>query len=125
MIVNNCRKLTKVKRFGVLLDSVPEKIGIFQFIHQDKSFIVNPNYPYPKAWDELQEWQVNNRKLWVKISEFINDSRRTPFEGKGKPEPLKANYRNYFSRRINEEHRLIYKVTDEAIIIVSCKGHYE
>jgi len=48
-----------------------------------------------------------------------------PFEGKGKPEALKSNYRGYFSRRINEEHRLIYKVIEEAIIIVSCKGHYD
>lgn len=50
---------------------------------------------------------------------------RTPFDGKGKPEPLKHQYKGYWSRRINQEHRLVYKATDDEIVVISCEGHYE
>nr|WP_197083671.1 Txe/YoeB family addiction module toxin [Crocosphaera watsonii] len=62
--------------------------------------------------------------MYKKIVELINDILRQPFSGRGKPEPLKHNLKGYWSRRINDEHRLIYQVTDTEIIIISCKFHY-
>ncbi|MCH2245601.1 MAG: Txe/YoeB family addiction module toxin [Crocosphaera sp.] len=62
--------------------------------------------------------------MYKKIVELINDILRQPFSGLGKPEPLKHNLKGYWSRRINDEHRLIYQVTDTEIIIISCKFHY-
>ncbi len=78
-----------------------------------------------KAFGQFLEWSDDNKKVFKKVSDLINDIQRHPFEGLGKPEPLKGNYKGYWSRRITEEHRLIYKVTDSLIIIASCKYHYE
>lgn len=66
-----------------------------------------------------------NKKMFERIRRLITESAKTPFTGIGKPEPLKRNLKGYWSRRINEEHRLVYRATDEQIIIVSCKFHYE
>jgi len=66
-----------------------------------------------------------DKKLFDRIRRIIIETARTPFEGIGKPEPLKQQLRGYWSRRITGEHRLVYKVTDEQLIIVSCKYHYE
>ncbi len=63
--------------------------------------------------------------MLARILRLIEESKRTPFEGTGKPELLKANLSGFWSRRINDEHRLIYSVTDEAIIVYSMRGHYE
>ncbi|GAB3956377.1 type II toxin-antitoxin system mRNA interferase toxin YoeB [Spirosoma harenae] len=78
-----------------------------------------------KAFNELTEWATTDRKILLKIHELIAECCRTPFDGKGKPEPLKGNLKGYWSRRINQEHRLVYGVTEESINILSCKGHYE
>jgi len=78
----------------------------------------------PKAYQEYSEWATNDIKIFNKINEFIKEINRTPFDGKGKPEPLKHLYKGYWSRRITDEHRLIYKITAGEIIIISCKGHY-
>ena len=78
----------------------------------------------PDAWDEFIEWNNRDRKTWLKIVDLINEVVRTPFEGKGKPEPLKHQPKGYWSRRIKQEHRLIYKATDEEVVIISCEGHY-
>jgi toxin YoeB len=78
----------------------------------------------PKGWDEFIEWGNQDRKIWKRIVDLLDDVCRTPFEGKGKPEPLKHQFKGYWSRRITDEHHLVYKVTDEDITVVSCEGHY-
>ncbi len=78
----------------------------------------------PDAWHEFTDWQTQDRKVWLKIVDLLNETMRTPFDGKGKPEPLKHEYKGYWSRRITQEHRLIYKATDDEIVVVSCEGHY-
>lgn len=77
-----------------------------------------------KAWNDPAWWLAENRKLLQKIFDLSAEYAETPFTGTGKPEPLKGNLKGYWSRRISGEHRLIYKVTDAAIILISCKGHY-
>ena len=76
------------------------------------------------AWDEYIYWQTQDKKILKRINTLIKECQRTPFEGTGKPEPLKHELSGYWSRRINDEHRLVYKVTDTMIIIASCKYHY-
>jgi toxin YoeB len=76
------------------------------------------------ALDDLKSFKTGNQKLIFKILELIEDIQKNPFEGLGKPEPLKHEYAGYWSRRINEEHRLVYKISDEAIEIYRCSGHY-
>jgi len=77
------------------------------------------------AFEDYQNWAKENKKLFKKISELIKDIIRSPFDGLGKPEPLKGNLSGYWSRRINSEHRLVYKYQKERVLIVSCKYHYE
>jgi toxin YoeB len=79
----------------------------------------------PRALADLRTLAATTPKLAVKVLDLIEDSRRTPFSGLGKPEPLSGDYKGCWSRRINDEHRLIYKATDNEIIILACKGHYE
>lgn len=76
------------------------------------------------AFQDYQEWIKTNPKLALRIGELVQDIFREPFKGIGKPEPLKHNWQGYWSRRINDEHRLVYKVTNENIVIASCKFHY-
>ena len=78
-----------------------------------------------EAFKNFTEWPEMDNKIFLRIVELIKETVRNPFGGIGKPEPLKHKMKGYWSRRINEEHRLIYKVTDEAIIIISCKYHYK
>lgn len=77
------------------------------------------------AFNEYNNWAVTNPKLFDRLTKLIKETLRTPFSGIGKPEPLKLDYRGYWSRRIDNEHRLVYKVTDEQIIILSCYKHYQ
>jgi toxin YoeB len=79
----------------------------------------------PKAWADLGWWIKNDLKTVRKIYELLENCQRTPFEGIGKPEPLKGNYSGYWSRRITGEHRIIYKAESERIIIHSMHGHYQ
>lgn len=76
------------------------------------------------AWDDYLYWQQTNKKILKRINTLIKDIKRQPFEGIGDPEPLKHNWSGYWSRRINREHRLVYKVSNQAIIIVQCRYHY-
>ncbi len=78
----------------------------------------------PKAFDDFVLWTNENRKIYAKIVELINDIQRNPFSGTGKPEPLKHKFKGLWSRRITDEHRLIYRISDEAIVIVQCRFHY-
>ena len=77
-----------------------------------------------KAFEDFTNWASHDKKLYTKIIALIKDIKRSPFLGLGKPEPLKHELSGYWSRRINDEHRLVYKVTDTMIIIASCKYHY-
>ncbi len=77
-----------------------------------------------KAWEDYLYWQQTNKKNLKRINTLIKDIQRQPFEGLGDPEPLKHNWSGYWSRRINREHRLVYKVTDTATVIVQCRYHY-
>lgn len=76
------------------------------------------------AWDDYLYWQQTDKKILKRINLLLKDIKRQPFEGVGSPEPLKHNWSGYWSRRIDREHRLVYKVTDDAIIIVQCRYHY-
>ena len=76
------------------------------------------------AWDDYLYWQKTDKKILKRINSLIKDMKRTPFEGLGYPESLKHSWSGYWSRRINREHRIIYKVTNEALIIVQCRYHY-
>ena len=78
----------------------------------------------PDAINDLKLFKSGNQNLAFKVFELLTDIQSTPFIGLGKPEALKGNYSGFWSRRINDEHRLIYKVTDDLIIIHSCYGHY-
>jgi len=79
----------------------------------------------PQAWDEYLEWLNRDPKITRKIGALITDIQRSPFAGIGKPEPLRYEYHRFWSRRITDEHRLIYNVVDETIFILSCHGHYD
>ena len=76
------------------------------------------------AFEDFASWATQDKRIYAKIVELIRDIQRSPFTGLGKPEPLKHQLAGYWSRRINDEHRLIYKVTDEAITIAACRYHY-
>jgi toxin YoeB len=78
----------------------------------------------PKAFKEYQEWIQTDRKTALRIGDLIKDILRSPFEGIGKPEALKHQFKGTWSRRIDHEHRLIYIVTENSIIIISCYSHY-
>lgn len=77
------------------------------------------------AWDDYTSWVNEDRKILKKINELIKEIQRTPFEGKGKPEPLKYDLKGYWSRRITLEHRLVYKFENNSIYLISCRYHYD
>jgi len=76
------------------------------------------------AWDDYQWFQQHDRKLLKRINQLIQDALRTPFEGIGKPEPLKGELSGYWSRRVNDEHRLVYTAKTGNLIVVACRYHY-
>ncbi len=76
------------------------------------------------AWDDYLYWQTQDKKILKKINKLIKEIQRTPFEGTAEPEPLKYNWSGYWSRRITIEHRIVYKVSDGAILIAQCCYHY-
>ncbi len=77
------------------------------------------------AWDDYLWWQQQDRKVLKRINLLIKDIERNGNEGLGKPEPLKHGFQGYWSRRITDEHRLVYKLVDEEIRIANCRYHYE
>ena len=77
------------------------------------------------AWEDYTTCLKEDRKMLVKINQLIKDIQRTPYEGIGKPEALKYDLVGYWSRRIDREHRLVYKVDKDTVIIISCKYHYD
>lgn len=77
-----------------------------------------------KAWDDYLYWLKTDKKLLNRINNLIKEIKREPFEGIGKPEPLKHALAGYWSRRINDEHRIVYKVHDGSILIAQLRYHY-
>ena len=77
------------------------------------------------AWDQYTEWQSLDKKKLLKINSLIKECLRTPFTGTGKPEPLKGDYAGFWSRRIDDTHRLVYSYENQILTIVACKYHYE
>jgi toxin YoeB len=78
----------------------------------------------PGAWEDYLHWQATDRKV-SRINELIRDTLRSPFSGIGKPEPLKSNLSGWWSRRITQEHRLVYRVDGDLLIILQCRFHYD
>ena len=78
----------------------------------------------PKAWDSYLYWQKTDKTLIKRINLLIKDIQRTPFAGIGKPEPLKHSLSGFWSRRINDEHRIVYKVTENTLLIAQLRYHY-
>jgi len=78
-----------------------------------------------ESWDDYLYWQKIDKKMLKRINLLLKDISRQPYEGIGKPEPLKHNYRGFWSRRIDGEHRLIYQVREDEIRIIKCRFHYD
>lgn len=78
-----------------------------------------------ESWEDYLYWQKIDKKMLKRINLLIKDISRQPYKGIGKPEPLKHNYRGFWSRRINKEHRLIYQVREDEIRIIKCRFHYD
>jgi len=76
------------------------------------------------GWDDYLYWQKNDKKIQKRINELIKDIKREPFEGLGKPEALRFDLTGMWSRRIDHEHRLVYQIENESIIIFQCRYHY-
>jgi toxin YoeB len=78
-----------------------------------------------EAWEDYLYWQGQDKKTLKKINQLIQDCQRSPFEGTGKPEQLRGDLSGAWSRRITDEHRLVYAVTDEQLQIIACRYHYK
>jgi toxin YoeB len=79
----------------------------------------------PEGWEQYTYWHGQDRKTLKRINILIEAAARDPFEGIGKPEPLVGNLSGYWSRRIDETHRLVYRATDDEIRVISCRYHYD
>ena len=77
------------------------------------------------AWEDYTYWQKTDKKILKKINQLIKEIKRDPFDGIGKPEPLKFDLSGFWSRRIDREHRIVYQVNDKEILIYSCRYHYD
>jgi toxin YoeB len=77
-----------------------------------------------QAWEDYLYWQKTDRKVLERVNTLIRDIQREPFAGIGKPEPLKHAFAGYWSRRIDDEHRIIYKVKDDSLLIAQLRYHY-
>lgn len=78
----------------------------------------------PHAWDDYKRWQANDRAILKRINRLIDDTLRDPFTGIGKPEPLRYGIGGAWSRRIDEEHRLVYLVRDDDLVVLQARYHY-
>ena len=78
-----------------------------------------------QSWNDYNFWQKEDKKIFLRIQRLIKETIRDPFSGIGKPEPLKNNLKGYWSKRITEEHRFVYKIENDQLIIISCKFHYQ
>ncbi|MEY4910046.1 MAG: hypothetical protein RL260_3764 [Pseudomonadota bacterium] len=78
---------------------------------------------HPQAWDDYLYWQQTDKATLRRINALIRDIQRDPFDGIGKPEPLKFNFSGYWSRRIDDEHRVVYKVLGDEVVLAQLRGH--
>ncbi len=78
-----------------------------------------------RGWNDYLAWQDNDRKTLRKINALLKDIQRNPYDGQGKPEPLRGNLSGWWSRRIDSANRIVYREKDGVIVIASCKGHYD
>lgn len=79
----------------------------------------------PEAWKHYEYWIATDVKMLKRLNKVINDCVRNPYEGIGKPEPLKGNFSGCWSRRIKDEHRLVYLIENTNLIILQCRFHYD
>ena len=79
---------------------------------------------FPDGWEDYQHWRANDKVMTRKVNALIKECLRQPFQGTGKPEPLKGDISGFWSRRIDREHRLVYRVTATALEIAQCRYHY-
>jgi len=77
-----------------------------------------------QAWEDYLHWQTQDRKLLERINVLIKECSRTPFKGTGKPEPLRGSLSGWWSRRITQEHRLVYRPSEDGLLIAQCRYHY-
>lgn len=80
---------------------------------------------FDEAWEDYILWQLQDKKTLKRINMLVKDIERGNFEGIGKPEPLKGELSGFWSRRIDKENRLVYRINSGVLEIISCKGHYE
>ena len=78
-----------------------------------------------ESWEDYLYWQSTDKQMLARINQLIKDISRDPFKGIGKPEPLRFKYKGFWSRRIDNEHRLIYRIEGKQIQIVKCRYHYD
>ncbi len=78
-----------------------------------------------ESWEDYLYWQKTDKKILSRINDLLKDISRNPFTEFGKPEPLKYKYKGFWSKRIDNEHRLIYRVSEDAILIAKCRFHYD
>jgi len=78
----------------------------------------------PDSWAQYTRWLIEDRKTLARINELIKDIMCNPYAGKGKPEPLRGDFSGFWSRRIDQKHRLVYSFDQERLLIVQCRGHY-
>ena len=79
---------------------------------------------HQSAFNDYQQWAIDNTKIYSKVNGLIKECTRTPFSGTGKPEPLKGNLAGFWSRQITGKHRLVYKIENDVLTIAACKSHY-
>jgi toxin YoeB len=79
----------------------------------------------PDAWDAYLYWQQQDKKTLRRINALVNEAARDPFAGTGKPEPLRGNLAGYWSRRIDDTNRLVYRATETQLIVIACRFHYD
>jgi len=77
-----------------------------------------------RSWDDYLYWQKNDKRMVRRVNDLIKDIQREPFQGIGKPEPLKHQLQGLWSRRIDEEHRLVYEIAQDELRIIACRYHY-
>ena len=78
-----------------------------------------------EAWEDYLDWQMQDKKTLRRINLLIKDAERNPYTGLGKPEPLRGDLSGFWSRRIDEKNRLVYRFSSDVLEIASCKGHYD
>ncbi len=79
---------------------------------------------HQRAWEDYLYWQSTDAKMLARVNQLIKEASRSPFQGIGKPEPLRGDLRGWWSRRIDQEHRLVYRPEEDALLIAQCRYHY-